>query len=64
MMRIFDALHTHLFDVALLRNQLPATAVERAVNGAWLGTAEFHLSFLLSGTKSRKGFPNEVWPYS
>jgi hypothetical protein len=45
MMRIFDALHAHLFDAALLRNRFPAAAVERAMDGALLVTAEFHLNF-------------------
>jgi hypothetical protein len=41
-MRIFDALNAQLSDAAHLGNRFSATAVERAVNGAWLVTAEFH----------------------
>lgn len=41
-MRVFDTLHAHLFGAALLGNHFSATAVERAMNGALLVTAEFH----------------------
>lgn len=45
MMRIFNALHAHLSNAARLLKRFSATAVEGAVNGALLVTAEFHLIF-------------------
>jgi hypothetical protein len=42
MMRIFDALHTQLFEAASLENDFPATTREGAVNRTVLVTAKFH----------------------